>query len=76
MGERMEHVEQKMGEFASSHNFLLWLKAKIADFEDRSHRNNVKICGVPKLLLRLRCESMHANLWKNISSPLQTLSFW
>lgn len=53
----MEHMEQKMGEFSSLH-FLIdahndqadevtRLKAKVADLEDRSRRNNVKICGVP-----------------------------
>lgn len=49
-----------MGKFASSHNTLdvdvhndqedgmEKLKAKVADLEDRSRRNNVKIRGMPE----------------------------
>lgn len=54
LGERVDHVEQKMGEHASSYNLLVdahndqsdevtWLKAKVADLEDRSRRNNLKL---------------------------------
>lgn len=56
---RVDHVETKMGEFASTINNLIdaydtkeekmeAVKAKIADIEDRSRRNNLKIRGVPK----------------------------
>lgn len=48
-----------MGEFATTVNELVdghyehteemwWLKDKMADLEDRSHRNNLKLRGVPK----------------------------
>lgn len=50
-----------MGEFASSHNSLIdshneqsnevdWLKAKVADLEDRSWRNNVKVRCIPEAI--------------------------
>lgn len=59
LGNRIHHVEQKMGEFSGAHNGLVdahstledevaALSAKVADIEDRSRRNNVKIRGVPE----------------------------
>lgn len=58
----MDHIERKMGKFAGSHNTLTdahneqddemeKLKAKVADMEDRSRRNNVKLRGVPESVL-------------------------
>lgn len=55
----MDHIESKMGEFASTINNLVdaqeWdedemegIKAKMADMEDRRRRNNLKIRGVPE----------------------------
>lgn len=62
LGDRVAHVEEKIGEFAAFHNTLIdahsdhteeitWLRAKDADLEDRSRRNNVKIRGVPETVL-------------------------
>lgn len=59
MGERVDHVEHKMGKFASTFNSLVdahndqtnevaWLKANVADLEDRSRRNNIKLRGIPE----------------------------
>ena len=56
---RVEHIETKMGEYASTINSLVdaneaqeenseWFKNKLADLEDRSRRNNMKIRGVPE----------------------------
>lgn len=49
---RVEHIEQKMVEFASSFNTLVdahnetedlsWLKSKVVDLGDRSHCNNLR----------------------------------
>lgn len=50
MGGRIDHIEKKMDDFASSHNSLVdfhndqsdgitWLRAKVADLEDTSSRN-------------------------------------
>lgn len=59
LGGRVDHIEQKMGEFASSHNNLIDahndqedemenLKTKVADIEDHSRQNNMKLRGVPE----------------------------
>lgn len=61
LGNRVHHVEQKMGDFSGAHNDLVdahnaledevaALSAKVADIEDRNRRNNVKIRGVPELV--------------------------
>lgn len=50
----MSHVEDKMGDFAAAHNKLVdayngreeemqAIKCKLADHEDRSRRNNIKL---------------------------------
>lgn len=55
----MNQVEDKMCEVTSSFNALvdshtshqndlMFLKAKVADLEDRSCRNNLKIRGIPE----------------------------
>ncbi|XP_077341238.1 uncharacterized protein LOC143986704 [Lithobates pipiens] len=57
--DRVSHVEVKMGEFAQTFNELVdahndreedmaAIKAKLADLEDRSRRNNVRIRGIPE----------------------------
>lgn len=54
IGDRVSHVEDKMGEFASAHNELVdthneteedmqAIKSKLADLEDRSHRKTTKL---------------------------------
>lgn len=59
VNKRISHVETKMGEFACTFNDLvdahndrdddmLQLKLKLANLEDRSRRNNVKIRGIPE----------------------------
>lgn len=56
-GEKVDHVENKMGEFSAAHNGLVEahnqleedvksISAKLADVEDRNRRNNVKLRGV------------------------------
>lgn len=47
---RVTHIESKMGEFANTFNDMVdaQIKTKLADLEDRSRRNNVKIRGIPK----------------------------
>lgn len=58
-GGRVDHLENKMGEFSGAHNGLVdahnqleeevaSLSAKLADLEDRNRRNNVKLRGVPE----------------------------
>lgn len=59
MGDRVSNVETKMGEVTDSVNDLIdahgeeaddiaWLKTKMADLEDRSRRDNLKIRGIPE----------------------------
>lgn len=54
---RIGHVETTIGEYTAAHNELVdvhndaddeihKLKLKIAAIEDRSRRNNIKLCGV------------------------------
>lgn len=51
--------KNKIGEFASTFNDLVdshnecedsisWIQSKLADLEDRSRRNNVKVCRIPE----------------------------
>lgn len=62
LGERVAHVETKMGEFSEAHNSLVdahnnleddmeSLATKLADLEDRNRRNNLKFRGVPESVL-------------------------
>lgn len=66
---RVEHIEHKMGEYASTINDLVdyteekegdteWIKAKLADIEDRSRRNNMKIRGSLSLFSNLICDPL------------------
>lgn len=58
---QMDHIEKKMGNFASSHKNLIdthndqedeleKLKVKIADLEDRLRWKKVKLRGVPEFV--------------------------
>lgn len=62
IGDRVSHTEDKMGEFATAHNELVdaynaaedeiqAIKSKMADLEDRSRRNNVKLRGVSESVM-------------------------
>lgn len=59
LGSRIDHIEHSMSDFTSSFNTMVdahsnhmeeiaWLKTKVADLEDRSRRNNLKIRGIPE----------------------------
>lgn len=61
LGRRVDHIEQYMSDFTSSFNTMVdahsnhdeeiaWLKNKVADLEDRSRRNNIKIRGIPETI--------------------------
>lgn len=75
LGGRANHLEQKMGEFASSYNTLvnahneqddemMWLKAKTADLEDSSHRKHVKMWGIPETIQLAQLQLYAASLCK------------
>ena len=83
VGDRVNHIETKMGEYATTINELVdahdtaeeeqtWIKAKLADLEDRSRRNNVKVRGIPENVapssLRPYAMNMLAALMPDISA--------
>lgn len=79
MGGRIDHIERKMGEFVSSHNTLVdahddqaeeiaRLKAKMADLEDASRRNNLKLRGVPEAMLPAQLQDYARDLHESASS--------
>lgn len=58
---RIPYIEDKMATMHNAHNQvvdflqeqdkkLLWIKNKVADLEDRSHRNNIKFRGIPEAI--------------------------
>lgn len=62
IGDRVNHIEDKIGEFIVAHNELVdahtdtegdmqAMKDKIADLEDRSRRNNIKLRGVEEAVI-------------------------
>lgn len=59
LGDRVTNIESEIGEITTSFNDMVdangnreedieWMKANLADLEDRSRRNNVKIRGIPE----------------------------
>lgn len=61
LGDSLDHVEDKMGEYVTSFNTLVdaheaqkedltWIKNKLADLEDRSRCNNLTIRGIPEMV--------------------------
>lgn len=59
IGHRVHQVENKMEEYTSAYNVMVeahtakgeditWIKDKLADLEDRSRRNNLKLRGIPE----------------------------
>lgn len=59
IGVRVDQVEHQMEEYTSTYNIMVyahavqgediaWLKDKVADLEDKSRRNNIKLRGVPE----------------------------
>lgn len=82
VGERVDHVENKMGEFTQAHNELVKAhndleeefkahKLKVANLEDRSRRNNIKFHRITESVkateLRLFLQRMIADLLPSIS---------
>lgn len=79
--ERVGQIEDKMGEYASSFNSLVdahnahrydlqWLKAKVADLGDRSHRNNIKIRGIPVSVQHAQLAQYVQDLFKCVAPSL------
>lgn len=83
---RVTHIESKMGEFTSTFNDLVdahnerddeihAIKTKLADLEDRSRRNNVKIRGIPELIKPPDLKEYFTNIMKAAlpEAPLEDL---
>lgn len=85
VGDRVSHIENKMDEFAGvfnelvdSHNDreddIIWIKSKLADLEDRSRRNNIKIRGIPETISQDELMQYVLDLFHELlpeASPLQ-----
>lgn len=61
LGDRVPTIKESMGEMTTTINDLVeandknieehaWLKAKIADLEDRTRRNNLKLRDIPEVI--------------------------
>lgn len=83
LGERVAHVENKMGEFSEAHNSLVdahnnleedmaTLANKLADLEDRNRRNNVKFRGVPESVPPSELTSYIQHLIKSVLPAVTT----
>lgn len=81
---RIEHIETKMGELATTINNLIAahdtkedemkkINAKIDDIEDRSRRNNLKIRGVPELIKQSDLRKYVTHLFTSILPELTEL---
>lgn len=66
MGDRIYHIEATMGEYSTSFNkpvdahsghkeAIAWIKDKIANLEDQSRRNKIKIGGMPEAVAYTPC---------------------
>lgn len=84
VGNRIDHIETKMEEYAGTINDLVdanderegdteWIKAKLADMEDRSWRNNLKIKRIPETVHQNDLHSYAANMLKQILPGLMDL---
>lgn len=73
-----------MGEYISSFNSLVdaytehsedieWLKAKVAEPEDRSRRNNIKIRRIPETIPATQLQQYAKNLFSPLVPSLSTM---
>ena len=86
VADRVSHVENKMGEYASTINALVdanesaeddidILKAKVAEIEDRSRRNNLKVRGIPESIKQPELRGYMAQLLTSLLPDLSELDF-
>lgn len=73
--DKVSHIESKMGEISETFNSMVdahneheddivWLKSKVADLEDCSRRNNVKIRGIAELVKTSELTAFLTNIIK------------
>lgn len=84
MGEKINHIEHTIGEYSISFNTLVdahteqkeeivWLKGKIADLEDRSRRNNIKIRSIPESISAPQLQLYAQTLFSSLAPELSAL---
>ena len=85
VGNRVNHIESKMEEYATTINELVdanedreadneWIKAKLADMEDRSRRNNLKIRGIPESVQQHDLNHYVTSMFKDMLPDLSDLN--
>lgn len=86
VSDKVTHIEHRMGEYATTINDLVdaneakeddieGIKAKMADIEDRSRKNNVKIRGVPKTVKQQDLRDYVTQLFTAILPDLSALDY-
>ena len=84
MGDRVSYIEGKMEECTDTVNDLVdacmeqredtdWIKMKLADLEDRSRRNNLKIRGVPESILPADLRTFASTLFSTLLPELSSI---
>lgn len=79
----MDHIEHKMSEYTSSFNTLVdvhtaqnenitWMTDEIADLEDRSRRNNIRLRGIPEYAPATQLHHHIQDLFSALASSLST----
>lgn len=82
LGERVSHLEDAMSACTTSYNTIVdahdshskeipWLKAKVADPGNHSHRNNLKIRGIPERIQASQLPHYVQNLFLAVAQSLQ-----
>lgn len=84
MGEGINHIETIMGVYSTSFITLVnahsdhreeiaWLKDKIADLEERSRRNNIKIRGIPEAVAAPQLQQYRHTLFSSLILSLSPI---
>lgn len=84
MGSSVEKMESSMCEYTSSYNTMVdanavrskeiaWLSDKVADLEDMSRRNNIKLRGVPESVRDSHLQQFAHNLFSSMVPSLMNL---
>lgn len=84
ISDRVSHIENKMGEYATTINDLVdanaskeddleMIKVKMVDIEDRSRRNNVKIRGIPESVQQQDLHNYVSQLFNTVMPDMSAL---
>lgn len=86
MVNRVQYIENKMEEctekvndlvdvYAEQRDDTLWIKVKLADLEDCSYRNNIKIRGVPETAPPSEIQAYTSNLFSALIPELTPIAY-